>query len=65
MVRFTIFTVVILVLLSLVAPSRGVVFQEEEVSALSVTPFEDDTVRILFIGDVMAHKLQLETALID
>jgi len=64
-VRFTIFTVVILVLLSLVAPSRGVVFQEEEVSALSVTPFEDDTVRILFIGDVMAHKLQLETALID
>jgi poly-gamma-glutamate synthesis protein (capsule biosynthesis protein) len=64
-VRFTIFTVVILVLLSLVAPSRGVVFQEEEVSVLSVTPFEDDTVRILFIGDVMAHKLQLETALID
>jgi hypothetical protein len=64
-VRFTIFTAIILALLSLVTPPRETVSQTDGVSPVSVAPPADDTVRILFIGDVMAHMLQLETALIS
>lgn len=64
-VRFTIFTAIILALLSLVSPPRETVSQTDGVSPVSVAPPADDTVRILFIGDVMAHMLQLETALIS
>lgn len=64
-VRFTIFTAIILALLSLVSPPRETISQTDGVSPVSVAPPADDTVRILFIGDVMAHMLQLETALIS
>jgi hypothetical protein len=64
-VRFTIFTVVILVLLSLIAPPRETASLADGIISLPVAQPTDDTVKILFIGDVMAHMLQLETALIS
>jgi len=64
-VRFTIFLVVIPALLSLIVPQRETAYQADGAPPISVAPTADDTVRILFIGDVMAHMLQLETALIS
>ncbi len=64
-IRFTIFLSIILILLSLIIPPRGTVDPGEIEPLLPASQITDDTVKILFIGDVMAHQRQLETALIS